>query len=67
MEGINGSEGVEVIGDTTTERIPVSTGTPAVPTQLPAEVPEQPSSAMESAAPEAADAEPVAEARATDG
>ena len=67
LQGINGSEGVEVIGDTTTERIPVSTGAPEVPTQLPAEVPEQPPSATESAAPEAADAEPVAQARATDG
>lgn len=60
LQGINGSEGVEVIGDTTTERIPVSTGAPEVPTQLPAEVPEQPSSATETASSEE-------EARATDG
>jgi hypothetical protein len=43
LQGINGSEGVEVIGDTRTEQIPVSTGAPAVPTQLPADTTGQPS------------------------
>ena len=74
LQGINGSEGVEVIGDTRTEQLPVSTGV--------AVVPEQPSAATEPAATEpaasepaasepaaapAADTEPSAEARTIDG
>jgi hypothetical protein len=83
LQGTNGSEGVEVIGATKTEQIPVSTGAPpvattlpadtsgqrsaGVPTQVPAEVPEQPSAPTESAASDTAGTEPVAEARMIDG
>jgi hypothetical protein len=37
LQGLGGSEGVEVVGDTRTERIQVPTGAPVVPTTLPAE------------------------------
>lgn len=43
LQGRNGSEGVEVIGDTKTERIQVPTDAPVVPTTLPADTSEQPS------------------------
>jgi hypothetical protein len=43
LQGLNGSEGVEVIGDTRTEQLQVQTGAPVVPTTLPADTSEEPS------------------------